>query len=238
MTLSTYHLVPHLDLFVIGTRDQYLPSLLKPLLCRLAPLPCTSAPSHRRSASPFRCVRPLCDSCLMSLGDICRMEHNFDEARTMLSDAKAAFEQIGDHLGQASCLWSLGDICRMEHNFSAAWTILSDANTAFEQIGYQLGQAKCLQSLGDVCRMEHNYPAARKMFSDAKVVFEQIGNQWGIGECLQHLENISRMENNIPPHCPTSKNKQIPNLKDALKGLNISHHLFHRKKFKTTKQAK
>ncbi|KAF5352112.1 hypothetical protein D9757_013752 [Collybiopsis confluens] len=77
---ATYHLVPHLDLFVIGTRDQYLPSPLKPLLCRLAPLPCTSAPSHRRSAFPFRCAVPAQTTAITSTPefDCSNCPHGFD----------------------------------------------------------------------------------------------------------------------------------------------------------------
>ncbi|KAF5365132.1 hypothetical protein D9757_012604 [Collybiopsis confluens] len=176
--------------------------------------------------------------CLRSLGEICGVEHNFSEAKKMLSDAKAAFEQIGDQWAQAQCLQSLGEICGLEDNFSEARTMLSDAKAAFEQIDHQFGQAQCLLRLGDICRVEHSYPGARKMYSEAKAFFEQIGDQLGAGECLQHLENISTMENDIPPDSPTSKNKQIPNLKDALKGLNLSQRLFHGKKFKNTKQAK
>ncbi|KAF5378426.1 hypothetical protein D9757_011152 [Collybiopsis confluens] len=60
MTPSTYHLAPHLDLFVVGTSAYHLRLSLcsAALLCRLVLLPCHIIAPH----PPLRPIRPLCDT--------------------------------------------------------------------------------------------------------------------------------------------------------------------------------
>ena len=47
--------------------------------------------------------------CLQSLGDILRMQNQYEEAQLKLEEARSDFIHIGDRLGAAQCLQSLGE---------------------------------------------------------------------------------------------------------------------------------
>ncbi|KAF5342864.1 hypothetical protein D9757_014824 [Collybiopsis confluens] len=136
--------------------------------------------------------------CLERLGHICAVEHNYSEARTMLSDAKATFENIDNLLGAAQY-----------------------AKATFEHIGGQLGAAQYAKATFEqmatswvqrnVCRPgyfrwdcseQDNLQCKRHLrwqqltSSDARITFEHIGNQLGAAQCLQSLGGINQMENN------------------------------------------
>ncbi|KAE9411485.1 hypothetical protein BT96DRAFT_912046 [Gymnopus androsaceus JB14] len=49
--------------------------------------------------------------CLQSLGNICRMQSEYSEAKLLLTEAQTQFEKVGHQLGAAQCIQSLGDIC-------------------------------------------------------------------------------------------------------------------------------
>jgi tetratricopeptide (TPR) repeat protein len=138
----------------------------------------------------------LLPKCLHRLGDMYRMQYNYDVAIAAFTEAKTSFEDIGDQLYTAVCLRALGETYRMQNNYAAAITVLAEARAPFEAIGDRLGAAQCLQSLGDIYSMQNNYDTAIAALTEAKASFEAIGSRLGTAQCLQSLGDIYRMQNN------------------------------------------
>jgi len=79
--------------------------------------------------------------CSRCLGDILRMQSNYEEAANVLKKAQDQFVRIGDQLGAAQCSQSLGNILRMQSNYEEAANVLKQAQDQFVRIGDQLGAA-------------------------------------------------------------------------------------------------
>ncbi|KAG8944641.1 hypothetical protein FRC03_001965 [Tulasnella sp. 419] len=134
--------------------------------------------------------------CMESLGDILRMQTQYDEAQRALEDARVLFVEYGSKLGAAQCLQSIGSILRLQSKDEEAISAFEDARHMFEEIGNQLKATQCLQSLGNILRMQSKNEEAKKVLEDARAIFTQIGDQLGAGQCLQSLSDMLHMQGN------------------------------------------
>ena len=132
--------------------------------------------------------------CLRGLGEIAQMEHKYEDAKVILSDAKKEFydAESRNMLGLAQCIQCLGEIARMEGSFTEAKHQLSRACKLFIGIGSRLGAAQCLRSLGDIARMERSYEWAWEMLTDARRHFSIIGCGLEEAQCWELLGDIAR----------------------------------------------
>ena len=128
------------------------------------------------------------------LGDIIKMQGDYEGARNALAEARTQFESVRSRVGAAQCLQSLGDIMRIQNDFEDARAALSEARREFQSIGNRLGAAQSLQSLGDIMRMQNNYDGARTSLSEARREFRSIGDRFGFAQCLWSLGNIMMMQ--------------------------------------------
>src|SRR6201996_7570694 len=128
------------------------------------------------------------------LGDIIKMQGDYEGARNALAEARTQFESVGSRLGAAECLQSLGDIMRMQDDNKGARGALSEARGEFQSIGDRLGAAQCLRSLGNIMRMQDDYEGARGALSEARGEFQSVGSRLGAAQCLRSLGNIMRMQ--------------------------------------------
>ena len=132
--------------------------------------------------------------CLQRLGDILRVQNQYEEAQLKLEEARSQFINVGDRLGAAQCLWSLGNILRMQDQYEGAQLKLEEAKSQFIDVGDQLGAAQCLQSLGNILRMRERYDEAQLKHEEARSQFLAVGDRLGAAQCLRNLGNTLRMQ--------------------------------------------
>jgi hypothetical protein len=125
--------------------------------------------------------------CSRSLGDILRMQGNYEEAVDVLKKAQDQFVEIGDRLGAAQCSRSLGVILHMQDNYEEAVDVLKNARDQFVKIGHRLGAAQCSQSLGNILCVQSNYEEAVDVLKNAQEQFVKIGHRRGAAQCSQSL---------------------------------------------------
>ncbi|KAG8923761.1 hypothetical protein FRC02_010922 [Tulasnella sp. 418] len=136
----------------------------------------------------------LLPKCLQSLGDILRVQNRYDEAKSVLEDARTSFVKLGNQLGAAQCQRSLGTILRMQAKYDEAKSALEDARAAFVKLGDQVGAAQSLRSLGNILRMQNKFDEAKPALEDARAAFVKLGDQVGAAQCLMSLGNILYMQ--------------------------------------------
>ena len=130
---------------------------------------------------------------LQRLGEILKMQDQYEEARLKLEDARSEFIIIGNRCGAAQCLKSLGNIFRMQDQYEDARLKLEQARSEFIVIGDRLGATQCLRSLGDILQMQDRYSEARLKLEQARSEFIIIGDRLGAAQCLRSLGDILRM---------------------------------------------
>ena len=135
--------------------------------------------------------------CLRCLGNILRMQDEYEEAQLKLEEARSDFINIGDQLGAAQCLQSLGDILQMQHQYEEAQLRLEEARSEFIVIGDQLRAAQCLQSLGNKLHARDQYEEARSKLEEARSEFITIGDKLGAAQCLQQMRQYEEAELNL-----------------------------------------
>jgi tetratricopeptide (TPR) repeat protein len=132
--------------------------------------------------------------CLQSLGNILRMQDQYEEAQSKLEEARSEFTEVGNRLGAAQCLQSLGDILQMQDQYEEARSKLEEARSEFTEVGDRLGAAQCLQSLGNILRMQSQYEEAWSKLEEARSKFSEVGDRLGAAQCLKSLGNILKMQ--------------------------------------------
>ncbi|KZT56073.1 TPR-like protein [Calocera cornea HHB12733] len=132
--------------------------------------------------------------CARIMGEILRIQGQYDAAATAERDAKVLFENAGDRHGVALCTRTLGDILLIQTRYDEAATTLREAKVAFAAVGDQHREAQCSQSLGDLLRMRGRYDEAALVLRETQASFAHIGDRLGMAQCLRSLGEVRMMQ--------------------------------------------
>ncbi|THU89109.1 TPR-like protein [Dendrothele bispora CBS 962.96] len=120
--------------------------------------------------------------CLLSLGDLYRMQEKYDEATEMIMRAQKQFEEIGQKHGVADCLQILSRIYMDQAQYGEAVGMFSNAQIQYQNIGRIVDVAWCYQYLGRTYGLQGQYEKAKEAFTEALELLKGFpGEKYKIG---------------------------------------------------------
>ncbi|MHA6765445.1 AfsR/SARP family transcriptional regulator [Streptacidiphilus sp. PAMC 29251] len=135
---------------------------------------------------------------LWDLGQVHLVAADAAAAVSVLSQALAIFEDLGDLGAQARALWSMGRARYVAGDFTAATGALEQALTIFEDTGHRLGQANALWDLGRVRLTTEDYPGAAALYEQALAIFQDTGHRLGQANALWDLGRVRLTTEDYP----------------------------------------
>ncbi|MBQ1088211.1 tetratricopeptide repeat protein [Streptomyces sp. B93] len=131
---------------------------------------------------------------IKGLGDIHRVQGNYDESAASYQEALAIYQSIDDRLGQANVIDDLGDIHRVQGRFTEASAAHREALEIYRDIGDPLGQANTTKGLGDVHYAQGQYDEAVAAYEDALTIYRGSGALLGQANTTKNLADIHRFQ--------------------------------------------
>ena len=133
--------------------------------------------------------------CLYALGEVQRMQNEYEAAAAHYEQALALYRASGERLGEANCLRALGEVHRLQNEYEAAVERYQQALALYRAIGGRLGEAHTLWALGEVQRLQNEYEAAVERYQQALPLYRAIGERLGEAHCLRALGKVHYMQN-------------------------------------------
>ena len=134
---------------------------------------------------------------LQTLGYLELRLGSLESARAWLEEARGAYADLGDRLGEANTIKALGDVHLRLADYEAARAKYEEARPIYRAIGDRLGEANTIQALGDVHRMLADYEAARAKYEEARPMYAAIGARPGLSNVLFRLGQIAWQEGDL-----------------------------------------
>ena len=133
--------------------------------------------------------------CTKGLGEVARLQDDYEAATGYYEAALARYKEIGDRLGAAHCMWGLGEVARLQNDYEAATGCYEQALDAYETLGDRFGAAHCTTGLGDVAYVQNDYEAATGCYEQALDAYEALGNRQGAANCTKGLGDVAYVQN-------------------------------------------
>ncbi len=149
----------------------------------------------RRSSTPVRDQAALSQE-LYQLGQVMYRRGEHAEARSLLHESIAAFEELGDRQGRAASLYVLAIIEHAQGNSAEARSLLRESIAAFEELGDRRDRAASLHQLAIIERHQGNPAEARRLLGESIAAFEELGDRQGRAASLHQLAIIERHQGN------------------------------------------
>jgi predicted ATPase len=124
----------------------------------------------------------------------------FDEARRLLEESLAVWDEVEQQAGAAASpartaklqgRLNLARVAKMQGRFAEARGLYQDAAAAFEACEDPLSAAWARTHEGDVAREQGELEAASALHSKALGAFRSLGDRWGIASCSGDLALVA-----------------------------------------------
>ena len=132
--------------------------------------------------------------CIKALGDVHRMQGEYELARQCYEQALTISEVIGDRLGQANSIQALGDVHQRQSEYEPARQRYKQAQIIYTQTSHRMGEANCIRALGHIHRMRGEYELARQCYEQARAIYAQTDYRLGEANCIRVLGHIHRIQ--------------------------------------------
>ena len=127
---------------------------------------------------------------LMELGNIERVESNYEGALKNYAEAMGLYEGLGDLNGLARILYVVGDIHRAQSRYAQAETCFSQASALFRQVGNRRMEGSVLGNLAMMYQEQGAYDHAIEHSQQALSINRAVGNKRAEGTVLGHLGGV------------------------------------------------
>ena len=112
---------------------------------------------------------------LRGLGDVARLEGEFEAAQSLIEESLSVCREIGAPPGIAAALESLGDLAGARGDVESAKRHYRAALTLWDEMEHADGIARCTQRLAKVVAIEGRLDLAAVLLGASEAVREQIG---------------------------------------------------------------
>ncbi|WP_199043023.1 caspase, EACC1-associated type [Glycomyces salinus] len=126
------------------------------------------------------------------LGEIELQSDEFEEAARRFGDARRAFRDLGDAMGEADALIGVGHGLLGRGNTAAAARRFEEAESIHRALGNRRGQADAWRALARVAWLRDQYDTAARLFQDAAAAYEDLHDRLGLTAAQQGLGDVAR----------------------------------------------
>jgi tetratricopeptide (TPR) repeat protein len=116
---------------------------------------------------------------LRGLGDLERVQGNYDQARAIYTQASLLFREQEDRRGAAQVLRGIAELERMLVRIDQARKTFTEARRLFKEVEDRHGEVQVLIGLGDLERVQGHEPQAREALIEARKISEQLKDLQG-----------------------------------------------------------
>jgi tetratricopeptide (TPR) repeat protein len=115
---------------------------------------------------------------LNNLGEVARVQGDYDQARQYYEESEALLRVMGDPGDLARLVHNLGSVAQHEGNFEKAKSLYSESLAMFRKFGNKRGIAECLMGLAGLKSEEGQPLPAARLFSSAEAILAENGTAW------------------------------------------------------------
>jgi DNA-binding CsgD family transcriptional regulator/tetratricopeptide (TPR) repeat protein len=117
--------------------------------------------------------------------------------RSLLAEAEALFNEIGEKWGIAECCLLLGRLALQQGNAVMAHTGFLQSLTLFRESGNRRGMARSLSSLGDVAVVQQDWSKARLLYEESLTEAQEASDLVEISSCLERIAGVIAREGSL-----------------------------------------
>jgi DNA-binding SARP family transcriptional activator len=128
--------------------------------------------------------------CLLSLGEMRRMQGRFDDATALLEQGLAGFQQLGARNWEALALFYLGDVHRQQGRLDAALACLEQSLTLMRAIGDRSWEAPILCRLALAHSLRGRFGEAVACLDQSLALVRAVGDRHGETWVLQSFGEV------------------------------------------------
>ena len=128
--------------------------------------------------------RQLIASILNNLGEVARLQGDYDSARKYYQQSLDLAQVLGDRKGIASILGNLGNVAESQGDYDSARKYYQQSLDLAQALGDRQVIATNLGNLGEVARLQGDYDAARKYYQQSLDLAQDLGDRYVIGRVL------------------------------------------------------
>jgi predicted ATPase/class 3 adenylate cyclase len=129
---------------------------------------------------------------LSGAGLLARARGDYDEARELLSENLALYEELGDDVGRATTIKDLANIEIDEGSPEAGGKLYEDALAIFRQLGDTAGVAQVLNNLGVVAQASGDPELALERYGESWALLNELGDKQGLARSLMNQGSAYR----------------------------------------------
>jgi tetratricopeptide (TPR) repeat protein len=115
---------------------------------------------------------------LNNLGEVARVQGDFDKARQYYEESESLLRVTGDQGDLARLVHNLGCVAQHEGNFEKAKALFNESLAMFRKFGNKRGIAECLMGLAGLKAEEGQAHQAARLFSAAEAILVESGTAW------------------------------------------------------------
>ena len=128
---------------------------------------------------------------------IARARGEFRQARALLDESAARFEEARDDAGLATVLVRRAYIALSEDDVASARTNLEAALALRTRLSDRRGRGLVLSGLGLVEIAAGDYAAADRHLTEAREIFRRAGDRWGLASTLWRIADLALERNRL-----------------------------------------
>jgi tetratricopeptide (TPR) repeat protein len=129
---------------------------------------------------------------LSGAGLLARARGDYDEARELLSENLALYEELGDDVGRATTIKDLANIEIDEGSPEAGGKLYEDALAIFRRLGDTAGVAQVLNNLGVVAQASGDPELALERYGESLALLSDLGDKQGLARSLMNQGSAYR----------------------------------------------
>lgn len=113
---------------------------------------------------------------------------------SLLTEAKALFQEISDPWGNAECCQLLGRLAFQHSDTITAVSLLEQSLMIFKEIGNRRGTARALLLLGEVAMKQQNWARARLLYEESMAEAQEVSDTLEIASALEGIAGAAATE--------------------------------------------
>jgi len=117
-------------------------------------------------------------------GVLAALQGDYDEAMRCCQDARAGWQALGDHRGEARALLCLATVARYQDDYAGAESLGHQSLAAYRAVDDRWGIGHVLTHLGMVAWVQSDHASATAHYEEALTHLRGIGDEAGIVEVL------------------------------------------------------
>ena len=134
---------------------------------------------------------------LTEQADVQRKQGNFDEARALLEESRAEFEELHDRDGRAAVLHIQGTLASQQGDFDAGRAAYQESLDIRNELDDLPKIGALLSNLAVVAEQTGDLETARRMNERALAVREKVGDPWAIAVSQNNLGMIALLQDDF-----------------------------------------